>query len=190
MEKKFKSDYYAQALFNIARANDSIDRVEEELSLLKDTVVSNLDFKKFLTDPTIKNHEKIGSLFEILGDDASQSIKAIASMLLVLDGVEDVEKIYSSFVEITNNYKKQVSIDVVSAIALDKKMLDEIKRDVDKKTGLDVRVKNTVDTEIIGGLVIRIGDRVIDLSIKNKIEDIKSKLKALELRGEDFGIEN
>ena len=153
-------------------------------------MVSNLDFKKFLTDPTIKYPEKISSLFEILGRDCSQATKAIASMLLVLNEIETIEQIYQGYVEITNNFKKQVSIDVVSAIELDEKMLGEIKKDVDLKTGLDVRVKNTVDAEIIGGLVIRIGDRVIDLSIKNKIEDIKSKLKALELRGEDFGIEN
>jgi F-type H+-transporting ATPase subunit delta len=53
-----------------------------------------------------------------------------------------------------------------------------------------VRVKNTVDKSIIGGLLIKIGERIIDLSVKNKIEDLKSKLKALEIRGEDFGFEN
>ncbi len=87
-------------------------------------------------------------------------------------------------------YKKQVSVEVISAIELDEQMLAEIKKDVDSKTGLDVRVKNTVDKNIIGGLLIKIGERIIDLSVKNKIEDLKSKLKALDIRGEDFGFEN
>ena len=56
--------------------------------------------------------------------------------------------------------------------------------------GLDVRVRNTVDPSIIGGLVIKIGEKVIDLSVKNKMEDIKSKLKSVELGGEGFGTED
>jgi F-type H+-transporting ATPase subunit delta len=111
-------------------------------------------------------------------------------MIIIFDALDYTEQIYKDYTELTNRYKKQVSVEVISAIELDEKLLTEIKKDVDSKTGLDVRVKNTVDKSIIGGLLIKIGERIIDLSVKNKIEDLKSKLKALELRGEDFGFEN
>ena len=65
-----------------------------------------------------------------------------------------------------------------------------LKKEVDLKTGLDVRIKNIIDKDIIGGIVIKIGERVIDLSVKNKIEDMRQKLKSLELKGEYFGTEN
>ena len=188
--KEFKSNYYANAVFNLARAENAIDRVENELGQLKDEVIFNLDLKKYLSDTAIQSSEKIKSLLNILGEDSTRSIKTISAMIILFDALDYTEQIYKDYIELTNQYKKQVSVEVISAIELDEKMLMEIKTDVDSKTGLDVRVKNTIDKSIIGGLLIKIGERIIDLSVKNKIEDLKSKLKALEIRGEDFGFEN
>ncbi len=187
---KFKSTYYAQALFNLARAENAVDQVEDELRQLKDEVIYNLDLKKYLSDPAVEKSDKIKAILEILGEDASRSIQSFAAMMIILNAIDFFEQTYKDFVELANQLKRQVSIEVFSVIDLDSKLLDEIKKGVDKKTGLDVRIKNVIDKNILGGLVIKIGDRVIDLSIKNKIEDLKTKLKALDLRGENFGIEN
>ncbi len=178
------------AIFNIAKSNNVIDPVEEEMSQVKEQVINNLDLKKFLTDSSIPSSEKIKFVLELLGEDASNTIKAFFSMLILMDAVEYIDQIYSDYIEITNQYKKQVSIEVLSAIEMDEETIKAIKEDVDSKTGLDVRVKNILDENIIGGIVIKIGEKIIDLSVKNKIDDLRSKLKALELRGEDFGIEN
>ena len=187
---EFKSNYYAQAVFNVARAEDMVDQVEDELRQLKDEMTNNLELKKNLTDPSIENYEKIKIMLEILGDDASKAIKSFAAMMVILDAIDSFEQTYKDFVELANQLKRQVSIEVISVIELNKEILNEIKENVDKKTGLDVRIKNVLDKNIIGGIVIKIGDKVIDLSIKDKLEDLKNKLKALDLRGEDFGTEN
>ncbi|MBE3086171.1 MAG: ATP synthase F1 subunit delta [Bacteroidetes bacterium] len=187
---EFKSNYYAQAVFNVARAENMVDQVEDELRQLKDEITNNLELKKNLTDPSIENYEKIKVMLEILGDDGSKTIKSFAAMMVILDAIDSFEQTYKDFVELANQLKRQVSIEVISVIELDKEILNEIKEHVDKKTGLDVRIKNVLDKNIIGGLVIKIGDKVIDLSIKDKLEDLKNKLKALDLRGEDFGTEN
>ena len=187
---EFKSNYYAQAVFNVARAENMVDQVEDELRQLKDEITNNLELKKNLTDPSIENYEKIKVMLEILGDDGSKAIKSFAAMMVILDAIDSFEQTYRDFVELANQLKRQVSIEVISVIELDKEILNEIKENVDKKTGLDVRIKNVLDKNIIGGIVIKIGDKVIDLSIKDKLEDLKNKLKALDLRGEDFGTEN
>jgi len=187
---EFKSNYYAQAVFNVARAENMVDQVEDELRQLKDEITNNLELKKNLTDPSIENYEKIKVMLEILGDDGSKAIKSFAAMMIILDAIDSFEQTYKDFVELANQLKRQVSIEVISVIELNKEILNEIKENVDKKTGLDVRIKNVLDKNIIGGIVIKIGDKVIDLSIKDKLEDLKNKLKALDLRGEDFGTEN
>ena len=187
---EFKSNYYAQAVFNVARAENMVDQTEDELRQLKDEITNNLELKKNLTDPSIENYEKIKVILEILGDDESKAIKSFAAMMVILDAIDSFEQTYKDFVELANQLKRQVSIEVISVIELDKGILNEIKENVDKKTGLDVRIKNILDKNIIGGIVIKIGDKVIDLSIKDKLEDLKNKLKALDLRGEDFGTEN
>lgn len=187
---EFKSNYYAQAVFNVARAENMVDQVEDELRQLKDEITNNLELKNNLIDPSIENYEKIKVMLEILGDDGSKAIKSFAAMMIILDAIDSFEQTYKDFVELANQLKRQVSIEVISVIELDKEILNEIKESVDKKTGLDVRIKNVLDKDIIGGIVIKIGDKVIDLSIKDKLEDLKNKLKALDLRGEDFGTEN
>lgn len=167
-----------------------VDQVEDELRQLKDEIINNLELKKNLADPSIENYEKIKVLLEILGDGGSKAIKSFAAMMIILDAIDSFEQTCKDFVELANQLKRQVSIEVISVIELDKEILNEIKENVDKKTGLDVRIKNILDKNIIGGIVIKIGDRVIDLSIKDKLEDLKNKLKDLDLRGEDFGTEN
>ena len=189
-EKKYRSDYFASSLFNLARAENAVDRVEDEMGQIKEEILNNLELKKYLTDTSIPAPDKIKFIIDILGEDATPAIKAFVSVLIIMKAMESLEQIYRDYVELANQLKKQISIEVVSAIELDSSTIDVIKKDVDDKTGLDVRIKNIIDKDIIGGVVIRIGDRIIDLSLKNKIEDLRTKLKALELRGEDFGIEN
>jgi F-type H+-transporting ATPase subunit delta len=157
---------------------------------LKNEILNNLELKKYLTDSSIPAPEKIKSMLGILGEDASDAVKAAISTLIIMNVLESIEQIYRDYVALANQLKKQVSIEVISAVELDSDTIDTIKKDVDDKTDLDVRIKNIIDRDIIGGIVIKIGDRIIDLSLKNKIDDLKTKLKALELRGEDFGIEN
>jgi F-type H+-transporting ATPase subunit delta len=189
-EKQYKSDFYARSLFNLARAENAVDRVEDEMGQLKSEILNNLELKKYLTDSSIPAPEKIKSMLGILGEDASDAVKAAISTLIIMNVLESIEQIYRDYVALANQLKKQVSIEVISAVELDSDTIDTIKKDVDDKTDLDVRIKNIIDQDIIGGIVIKIGDRIIDLSLKNKIDDLKTKLKALELRGEDFGIEN
>jgi ATP synthase F1 delta subunit len=187
---EFMSNHLARAVFELARAEGTVDRVEDELGQLSGEIMHNLDLKKLVTDPAIQDVEKIRAILTILGTDSTDAIKSFASTAIIMKLFESVEQIYKDYIEITNKFKKQVSVEVISAIELENSILQGIKKEVDSKTGLDVRVRNTVDSKVIGGIIIKIGERIIDLSIKNKIEDLKSKLKALELRGEDFGFEN
>jgi len=75
---------------------------------------------------------------------------------------------------------------VLSVIELNENIKEEIKRILENKTGLNIGIKNRIDKSILGGIVIKIGDRVIDLSIKNKIEDLRTKLRSIKLEGGDF----
>ena len=133
---------------------------------------------------------KINMALKVLGEDASVSIRTVFTVLIMADIVEDIEGIYNIFVGFVSDFKKQVYVEVVSSIELDSGTISKIKEDVDNASGLDVRIRNTVDPDIIGGLVLKIGEKIVDLSVKNKIEDIRAKLKSIELGGEGFGTKN
>lgn len=181
---------YARAILDIGRAAGDVDLLETELKSVKDEIISNLDLKKFLTDPSIAQSDKIKMALEILDEGASSAVKTALVMMITLDISEHAEALYQEFTSLVNNFKKQAYVEVVSAIELDRETVEKIKNDVDAASGLDVRVRNTVNSSIIGGLIIKIGEKVMDLSVKNKMEDIKAKLKSIELGGEGFGIED
>ena len=79
-----------------------------------------------------------------------------------------------------------VEAEVLSVIELNENIKEEIKRILENKTGLNIGIKNRIDKSILGGIVVKIGDRVIDLSIKNKIEDLRAKLRSIKLEGGNF----
>jgi F-type H+-transporting ATPase subunit delta len=181
---------YARAILEVGKAVSEVDLLEIELKALKDEIASNLDLKKYLTEPSIGLSDKIKASLSMLEDGASPAIKAAMAMIVILGLVEDTGKIYDAFTGLVNDYKKQVYVEVISAIELDEGTLKKIKEDVDRASALDVRIRNTVEGSIIGGLIIKIGEKVIDLSVRNKMEDIKAKLKSIELGGEGFGTED
>jgi len=181
---------YARAILDIGKATGDLDLLESEFKVLKDEIVSNLDLKKYLTDPSIAQPERIKTGVEILEEGASPAVKTALAMIITLDMTEQIEPLYDEFTQLVDDFKKQAYVEVISAIELDEGTLGMIKKDVDTASGLDVRIRNTVDSSIIGGLVIKIGETVIDLSVKNKMEDIKARLRSVDLGGEGFGTED
>ena len=193
MQKKLdeaSAEYYARAILDIGKAEKAVDLLEAEFKTLKEAVISDLDLKKYLTDPSVGKTTKINMALKVLGEDASVSIRTVFTVLIMADIVEEIEGIYNIFVGFVSDFKKQVYVEVVSSIELDGGTISKIKEDVDNASGLDVRIRNTVDPDIIGGLVLKIGEKIVDLSVKNKIEDIRAKLKSIELGGEGFGAKN
>ena len=193
MQKKLdevSAEYYARAILDIGKAEKAVDLLEAEFKTLKEAVISDLDLKKYLTDPSVDKTTKIKMALKVLGEDASVSIRAVFTVLIMADIVEEIEGIYNIFVGFVSDFKKQVYVEVVSVNELDGGTISKIKEDVDNASGLDVRIRNTVDPDIIGGLVLKIGEKIVDLSVKNKIEDIRAKLKSIELGGEGFGAKN
>lgn len=193
MQKKLEeasAEYYARAILDIGKAEKAVDLLETEFKTLKEAVISDLDLKKYLTDPSVEKTPKINMALKVLGESASVSIRTVFVILIMADIIEEIEEIYNIFTGFVSDFKKQVYVEVVSVVELDSGIISKIKEDVDNASGLDVRIRNTVDPDIIGGLVLKIGEKIVDLSIKNKIEDIRAKLKSIELGGEEFGAEN
>jgi F-type H+-transporting ATPase subunit delta len=183
---KNKADYYAGCFLDIAEAENVLESFEEEFKQLKNTVIKDIALKKYLTDPSIETSEKIVAAFKIFTKESTNAVRAAMATMITMDAIESIEDIYNRFVLLVNKIKTQIMVEVVSAIRLDDNLMKEIKENIDKKTKLDVRLKNVVDKNIIGGLLIRIGDKIIDLSVKSRINDLKTRLHSLELGGEEF----
>lgn len=182
-EKEFKKkiNHYASSFFDIAMAEGELEIFEKEFDGIINELSINLKLKNFFKNPEIEACEKIKLMFSSLEKNSSNSIRPILSLIIIMDLIDYLGAIKEEFVKLLNIYKNQLPVEVVSAVRINEKLILKIKAEIDKKTGLDSRISNTIDDRLIGGIIIKINDRVIDLSIKNKIEKLKSNLKSIEV---------
>lgn len=182
-EKEFKKKIsrYAKSFFDIALAEDELGIFEKEFDSVINELSANLKLKSFLINPKIEAYEKIKYMLSALDKNSSRSIRSLMSLIITMNLTDYLRLIKEEFVKLVDNYKNQLRVEVTSAVMIDKELLLKIKEEIDKKTGLDSRISNVIDASLIGGILIKINDKVIDLSIKNKIEKLRSDLKSIEV---------
>ncbi|HAX17926.1 MAG TPA: ATP synthase F1 subunit delta [Actinobacteria bacterium] len=182
-EKEFKKKIsrYAKSFFVIALAEDELGIIEKEFDSVINELSANLKLKSFLINPKIEAYEKIKYMLSALDKNSSRSIRSVMSLIITMNLTDYLRLIKEEFVKLVGNYKNQLRVEVTSAVMIDKELLLKIKEEIDKKTGLDSRISNVIDASLIGGILIKINDKVIDLSIKNKIEKLRSDLKSIEV---------
>ena len=182
-EKEFKKKIsrYAKSFFDIALAEDELGIFEKEFDSVINELSANLKLKSFLINPKIEAYEKIKYMLSALDKNSSRSIRSVMSLIITMNLTDYLRLIKEEFVKLVDNYKNQLRVEVTSAVMIDKELLLKIKKEIDKKTGLDSRISNVIDASLIGGILIKINDKVIDLSIKNKIEKLRSDLKSIEV---------
>jgi len=180
-------EYIAGSFLDIGLAEDSAEMLEKELWGLKDIMDKDPVMKASFSDEGIPLDRRVCSLLEALGSSASAAMKAAASALIALDLFDRMDDICNKYSGLVNDLKKQIDVEVISAVRLDKKTMASIKHKVDKKTNMDSRINNIIDGSILGGLIIQVRDSLIDLSIKGKMEAMKENLKSRDPRGEDIG---
>jgi len=180
---KVSTQKFAESFLRLAEAGRCVNEFEGQFYELKNALIGDLDLKTVLSDNSIEKSERIKTAFKILGPDASFTLKAVFSVIITMDLVEHVEDIFNEFIILVNIAKRQILVEVVSSFKLDADTITKIKQSIDKKTGMDVRIKNIIDDSVIGGIIIKIGEKIIDLSIKGKLKDLKTRLKSLDLGG-------
>jgi F-type H+-transporting ATPase subunit delta len=130
----------------------------------------------------LAEQEKVNlKIKKLLSNSSAGKTKIIEDILEILGKRKNGDK---------TEMETGVEAEVFSVIDLSENMKEEIKGVLENKTGLNIKIKNRIDKSILGGIIIKIGDRVIDLSIKNKIEDLRARLKSIRLEGGDFDTNN
>ena len=166
---------YARAVFELALEKGEMEKWLDDLTLLADSV-SNQEFVDFLSQPRITADEKIRVVRESLGDSVGplalnlMCLLATRNIAHILDGITD------QFQELLDAHQGIERAEVVSAVELN----DDEKRSVTEMlstmTGSDVRLTTRVDAGILGGIVVRIGDRVMDGSARSRLLAMRREL--------------
>lgn len=164
---------YAEALVDVAEIHKSLDTTQIELGVFADMYSQQPEFERFFHAPEIGNKEKKTALKNIF--NGSNSVVFSFLQLLIDKGrISNLPGIYKEYVDIADKRKKILHVGIRAAAAIDDAQLDKIKEKYRiEYNAMDVKTTFTIEPELLGGIVIQIGDRVIDGSIKGRLKGLK-----------------
>ncbi len=169
-------DAYATALFEVARAEGRLDEVEDELFRVGRAIQGSDELKETLSDQRVPLEKRQAIVEDLLGSKASGTTTSLVSFVVGSGRSRDLPKIIERLVARAAAEKGKAVAEVRSAIPLDGDQQARLAAALSKATGKSVAVKVVIDPSIMGGLVAQIGDKIIDGSVKTRLEQLKGRL--------------
>ena len=167
---------YARALFEVARAEGTLDEVEDELFRFARCYESSDALRNALTDEHIPAEKRQAIVEDLLGGKTTTTTIQLVSMVVGSGRSRDIPAIVDSLVARASSAKQLDVAEVRTAVALTDDQQARLKAALENATGKSINLKTVVDPSVVGGVVATIGDTVIDDTVRTRIEQLKSRL--------------
>jgi len=168
---------YARALFNVVQAEGELDRVEDELFRFGKVLDTNHELKQALSDQSIDRTQREKILSELLEDKVSPHTLGLLTFIVGQGRARQLPQILEQLSGLAAEARNSVIAEVRTAIPLQAEQRDALADALSKATGKKVEVKALVDPEVLGGVVAKIGDTVIDGTVRHKLEQLKDQVR-------------
>ncbi|MBO0661659.1 F0F1 ATP synthase subunit delta [Jiella sp. MQZ9-1] len=172
------ADRYAQSLFELALEDNALETVESELQSFDSLIRENADFRRLVESPAFSSGEQLRAIEAIVAETGPSALtgnflKVVAAnrRLFVLPGM------IRRFRQLTAAHRGEIEVDVTSAHSLDDGQRKELADALGSYAGKTVTMREKVDPAILGGLIVKIGSRQIDTSLRSKLNSLKLALK-------------
>ena len=163
---------YARALFEVAQEQDKLDLVREQLGQFADAVNESADLRVFFFSPYFSTEEKKDGLHKAL-TDADPAIVNFLETLLERHRMPVIFRIRDEYGRLWDSENKLLPVEVTSAVDLDEATVKSIGERIGEQTGQRVELTSKVDPEILGGIVLRVGNSILDASIKHRLDQLR-----------------
>jgi len=173
---KLVSKTYAKALFELAVEGQMVDQILAEYEFVKDSFDEFPEFLEIVKSPKIQVDEKIKILEETFGEKVSDTLINFFKILVDKKRSNVIRDVYDDFNVFVNEEKGLVVARVESVIPLEANEIEALEAKLSKVTGKTVTIDNVINPDIMGGLVVKVGDKVVDGSLKHKLENLKHEL--------------
>lgn len=176
MTKDAKTSGYAKAIFEIAQSEGDIERVADELFRIARTLEKEHQLRQTLTDIAMPVEGKEKLIDDLLGEKASVHTINILKFIVGSGKARDLVDIADELAHLAEQESKREIAEVRTAVELDDTQKKNLAAALGKATGKNVTVKVIVDKSVIGGVLARVGDLVIDGTVRNKLDTLKETL--------------
>jgi F-type H+-transporting ATPase subunit delta len=168
---------YAEALFRVVQAEGDLDRVEDELFRFGKLLESNHELKQVLSDKSIDRAQRVKVLDELLSEKVSDHTLGLLSFVVEQGRGRQLPQILAQLTELAAEAKNSVVAEVRSAVPLDGSQQEDLAKALSSATGKKVEVKVLVDPTVIGGVVAKVGDTIIDGTVRRRLEQLKESVQ-------------
>jgi F-type H+-transporting ATPase subunit delta len=167
---------YASALLDLANEKKQAEPIAEELAALRQIITENRTFGLFLSDPGISGAERGAVMSRILGGKLSPLLQNFLGVLNSKDRLSALPAIADAYDDLLAEQLGKIEVDVTVAKELSAEQLEEVKKKVSSALKKDAVVHQHVDDSIIGGMILRVQDKLIDASVKTQLAAMKEQL--------------
>jgi ATP synthase F1 delta subunit len=166
---------YARALFEAAVENGELDEIQQQLAVWADALATNKNLQTFFFSPRFSPAEKKEAIRRII-EGGNEHFLNFLELLAERHRLPATFRIRRTFDEMWREEHKMLPVEVTSAIELDEGLIRSIGERIEKQTGRRIELTSRVDPDIIGGLVLRVGNRVLDASIHGRLEKLRKQI--------------
>jgi F-type H+-transporting ATPase subunit delta len=166
---------YATALFEAAKDSGKLDAIRDQLGQFVDALTENREMQIFLFSPYFSSAEKIEGLKRAVSD-AEPELVNFLELLIEKHRMPVIFRIRRQFDALWAKENKRLGVTVTSAVELDPEIAKRIGAEIEEQTGNTVELESRVDPGILGGLVVQVGNMILDTSIRNRLEKLRKSV--------------
>jgi ATP synthase F1 delta subunit len=169
------ADVYARSLFEVAQEQGSLDEIHDQLDEFADAVSENRDLQVFLFSPYFSSQEKKDGLEKLI-EGADDNFARFLGLLVDRHRMPVVFRIRRAFDDLWAKERQQLEVDITSAVELDDDTVKAVGERIEDQTGQTVELSTHVDPDVLGGIVLKVGNMVLDASVRARLERLRRQV--------------
>ena len=166
---------YARSLFEVAQEHDKIDVVREQLGQIADAISESRELQTFFFSPYFSTQEKEEGLDKAI-TDADETVRNFLRVLLENHRMPVIFRARREYDRMWEDAHDLLPVQITSAVELDPSVAERIGDEIGRQTGRTVQLSSTVDPDVIGGIVVRVGNSILDASIRTRLENLRKQV--------------
>ncbi len=169
------ANVYAAALFEVGKEKGKLDVVRDQLGQFTDAVEGTHDLQVFFFSPYFSSAEKVAGVKRAVAGAEPEFLNFL-ELLIEKGRMAEIFRIRRRFEELWKQENRRIDVTVTSAVELDPAVVGRIGEEIERQTGQEVDLASRVDDEILGGVVLQVGNMVLDASIRNRLEKLRKSV--------------
>jgi F-type H+-transporting ATPase subunit delta len=166
---------YAEALFDVSKEKGELDEVQGQLGQVADAISGDRDLQLFFFSPYFSSSEKRDGIAKVISGGNPELVNFL-ELLAEKHRMPALFRIRRRFDELWAKENRRLTVTVTSAVELDQSVVDDVGSEIERQTGQTIDLNSEVDEGIIGGLVLQVGNMVLDASIHHRLEKLRKEV--------------